>query len=796
MWKRYIILSPDSRKKKYMKVSYNTLKKYLPYIGTPEEVAEDLVMHTAEIEHILWEWDNLKDVYVGYVKKTRKHPQSDRLNICQVEVCWEEKQIVCGAPNVAWGQKVPVAVVGTKLSEDFEIKKVKILWETSEGMICASDEIWLTQEKQKVILELPADAPMWVSLREYLKKDNAILEIDNKAINHRPDLFSHIGVIRELATIEGKQTPLCYEKADFWKEKAYPLKNEIPEFVARYIALSISGVENSESPKEIKDFIEAIWNSSKGILVDITNYSLSLYGQPTHCFDRDKIVGGITVRFAKNDEKFLALDDKEYELSNEDIVIADDEKILALWGIIGGKESSVSDTTENIVIEGANFSGAILRKTGRRLGIRTDALNLFEKNIPQELALYGVSLIYKELSRIFPQLKIIGYAENYEEKQKQVYVPYDKDFINKLIGSNYSEVDMIEILKNLGIEKSKNNLSIPFWRTDITNKADIAEEIARIKGYDQVQATIPSESIGAVVQDSLYYIKNDVRSFFTDRGFFDMYTYSFVNEELIEKTGASIDNCIEMKNYLSEEITHLRPSIIPNLLLSIEKNQKEFKNLKLFEIEKVFENKDTKISEKDSLAWIISSEEKTLLYYEIQDLISSFLESIGVDKYEYKKTKNTPSFAHKWRTADIIVRGQAIGTIWEISPAISKNFDINARLAFFEIDIKQLASLAYNRVKAKTPSAFQENSFDLSFVLDKQKEGQRISKTIEKTSPFIQKVELFDIYENEEKLPWKRSLSFKIYIQSEEETLSDTIKNELIETITKQVEKQGWTLRN
>jgi len=779
-----------------MKISYNTLKKYLPYIGTPEEVAEDLVMHTAEVEHILWEWDNLKDVYIGYVKETKKHPQSERLNICQVEICGEEKQIVCGAPNVAWWQKVPIAVIWAKLSEDFEIKKVKILGETSEWMICASDEIWLTKEKQKTILELPADAPMGISLREYLKKDNAILEIDNKAINHRPDMFSHIGVIRELASIAGKETTICYEKEDFWKTKTFPLKNDIPEFVARYIALSITGVENSESPKEIKDFIEAIWNTSKWILVDITNYSLSFYGQPTHCFDRDKIIGGITIRFAKNGENFLALDDKEYKLTNEDIVIADDEKILALGGIIGGKESSVSADTKNILVEGANFSGATLRKTGRRLGIRTDALNLFEKNIPEELALYGVSLIYRELLNIFPQLKIEGYAESYPKKQEKRKVAYDKNFINKLSWSNYDDTIIIQILKNLGIEKSENMLMIPFWRTDISTKADIAEEITRIEGYDTIQATIPSENVGAVVQDNLYHIKNDIRNFFTHKGFFDMYTYSFVNEELMGKTKASLDNCIEMKNYLSEEITHLRPSIIPNLLLSIEKNKRDFKNLKLFEIEKIFEKNWNEVSEKYSLAWIIKSEENKTLYYEIQNLISTFLESIGVDKYEYKKAKNMPSFAHKGRTANCIVRGKSIGTIGEISPSISKNFDINNRLAFFEIDAEVLATLAYNKVQAKTPSPFQENSFDLSFVIEKNKEGQHIAKAIEKTSPLIQKVELFDIYENEEKLPWKRSLSFTIFIQSEEETLSDTVKNELIISITKQVEKQGWILRN
>lgn len=778
-----------------MKISYKVIKNYIPDIKTAEEVAKDLVMHTAEVEDIIIEWENLEHVYIWEVITCEKHPDSEKLNCTTVKVNNWIFPIVCGAANVRTWLRVPVAVCGAKLAPDFIIKKTKIRWETSEWMICSEDELGLIKERQDWILELPTDAPLDVSMRDYLGKNDAILEIDNKAINHRPDLFSHIWVIREIYAINWKRFDFEYENRDFSKLTDLWIKNNIQKEVRRYIGLKIENVANIESPEYITKVLNSAEVNSKWLLIDISNYSLYLYGQPTHCFDADKIKWKIIIRFAKDWEKFLALNDVTYELTSEDIVIADDEKVLALGWIIWGKESSVTNETKNIIVEWAHFDQAIIRKTGKRLWVRTDSLNVFEKDILPEMAIRGVSLIASELEKNLDWIKITAFSDLYSDKQKTIYIDFDLEYINNLIGKKYSREEALSILNNLWIEEKGNKLTIPFWRKDLNFKSDIAEEIARIDWYDNIESTVPRINLWAVVQTNTYKIKNDSRNYFTNKWYFDMYTYSFVNEELMSKALWNTDDLVPMKNPLSEELTHLRWSLIPNLLLSLEKNIREYSNLKLFELEKIFKRNWNEINEYYSLAWLEVSN-KDLVYYDIQNTIADLFKTIWVDKYVFDNITVVPNFAHSGRTASIIIRGEEVWTIWEINPRVAANFDVKSRIWYFEINIAKLEKSLYSITKAKELSNYQENNFDLSFVVDKDTKAKIIKLTIEKSNiDLITKVDMTDIYEDETKLPGKRSLSFKVFIQSMEWTLDDKIKNELINEIVKNVSKKAWVLR-
>ncbi|NDK08428.1 phenylalanine--tRNA ligase subunit beta [Candidatus Gracilibacteria bacterium] len=789
-----------------MKYSYNTLKQILPFLTSEKQVADDIIMHIAEVEGIHSRKKDFENIVYGKIKKIDSHPDANNLKVCMVDVGEEDDlQIVCGGSNLKTEQAVAVAKIGASVvwhgqGDPVVMKKTAIRGVDSYGMICASDEIGLKNrfvaKDEKEILDLSdIDAKVGTNLAEVLGEDDAIIEIDNKGINHRPDMFSHIGLARELCAINSKVIDLHYEKNDFSKEKDIGIKNEIPEIVKRYIGLSISGVGNIEPKEEIKQVVTASGNNSKGLLVDITNYSLYLYGQPTHCFDADKITGNIIIRYAKQDEEFTALDNKTYKLTTEDIVIADKEKVLALGGVIGGASSAVSNTTKNIIVEGAWFNPKTVRKTGRRHGIRTDSLNVFEKDIPLEFPIYGVSLIYRKLKEYFPASKIEGCSDVYPVKQEIKKVRFDLNFVNNLIGANYSEKESLEILENLGIKKDGDKLIVPFWRKDLNYKADIAEEIARIHGFDKITTTIPRINLGAIIQDNIYKLKNDVRDFFVDRGFYDLYNYSFVNEALMKKVLGDTAELIPLKNSLSEDMTHMKGSLIPNLILSIEKNIKQVRDLSLFEFEKVFAYKSAKVIENYSFAGVVTSD-KEVVYYDLQKTISDLFKKLAIDNFMFTTPKTYPSFAHKGRTASIIVRGQEVGFVGEINPAVVNNFSIDTRIGFFEIDADKLKTLVYSKIKTKEVSAFQENNFDLSFVVPKEKAGKDIQISIAKTDPkIIQKVELFDVYENEEKLPGKRSLSFKIYIQSLEGTLSDEVKNNLIKSIIERVEKIGGVLR-
>ncbi len=778
-----------------MKISYKVLQKYIPGVKWVEEVSKDLVMHTAEVEDILLEGQNLEKVFIWHVKSVEKHPDSEKLNCTIVEVNWDEFPIVCGAANVKAWLKVPVAVCWAALSDDFVIKKTKIRWEVSEWMICSEDELGLNDVRQEGILELPEDAPLDVSMRDYLNKNDAILEIDNKAINHRPDLFSHIWIIREIFAINNEKFDFEFENNDYSKLPSLEIKNNIPEIVKRYIGLKIENVSNSETPDYIKQVLSSAEVTSKWLLIDITNYCLYLYGQPTHCFDADKIEWNIIIRKAKDWEKFIALNDVEYELSNEDIVIADNKKILALGWIIWWKSSSVTDETKNIIVEWAHFDQAVVRKSWKRLWVRTDSLNIFEKDILPEMPIRWVSLIASELEKNLKWIKITGYSDVYTDKQETIWIQFDIDFINNLIGKKYSEKEALNILNNLWIKENDWILIIPFWRKDLNYKADIAEEIARIDWYDNVEATVPRINLWAVVQDNIYKIKNDARNYFTNKGYYDMYTYSFVSEDLMSKSLWNTKDLVPMKNALSEELSHLRWSLIPNLLLSLEKNVREYDELKLFELEKVFLRKGDDIDEFYSLAWV-EVKDKDIVFYDIQNTVSDLFKTLSITNYKFDNCNDFPTFAHKWRTAAIIVRGKQIWTVWEINPKAANNFDVQSRIWYFEINVWKLKDALYSITKAHDVSNFQENNFDLNFVVNKDVKASDIKTTIWKTNGnLITKVELIDIYENEEKMAWKRSLTFKIFIQSMDWTLDDKVKSELINDIVKKVEKRWWELR-
>ncbi|MDD5769476.1 MAG: phenylalanine--tRNA ligase subunit beta [Candidatus Gracilibacteria bacterium] len=789
-----------------MKVSYKILKKYLPYLENALKTSQDLIMHTAEVEEINSQKQDFENMVVGKIIKIEKHPDADSLRICLVDIGEKDNlQIVCGGSNLEVGQLVAVAKIGASVlwhgeGEKIVMKKTTIRGVESFGMICASEEIGLKDKfpakSEKEILDLSfLNVVAGKSLSEALEKDDEILEIDNKAINHRPDMFSYMGILRELATINGRKLDLEYKNIDFSKLPELKAKNEIPEVVQRYSLLKVSGVGNTISREEIETIIEAAGHGVKGLLVDVSNYSLYFYGQPAHIFDGDKIEGNITVRYAKSGETLEALDDKIYELSDKDIVIADDKKVLALGGIIGGKSSAVSETTKNIIIETAHFDQAVLRMTGKKLGVRTDALNVFEKDILPELASYATSLIVEELKLVFPNLKLENYFDSYTKKQEIVKQQFDLEFYNNLIGASYKQDYVENILANLGIKKVGNELLIPFWRKELNFKADIAEEIARIDGYDNIITTVPRINLGAIVQDNTYYLKNDSRAFFTGRGFFDVYNYSFVNKDLTTKLNLNINDCVALKNSLSEEQTHMRNSLIPNLMRGLEDNIRDRNNIKLFEIEKVFSKNGNEISEDYYLSGVMTAS-KDLVYYDIQNIVSDFFKTIFVDNFYFEITSNYPAFAHGGRIAKIIVRGKEVGFVGEIHPTVAKRFDVKTRVGFFEIEVSKLLPHLYNKVKAHDLSNFQENNFDLSFVVDKELSGREIALTISGVDKkLIKKVELFDIYENEEKLPGKRSLSFKVFIQSMEGTISDEIKGNLIKNIVAKVEKKGGSLR-
>ena len=789
-----------------MKVSYKVLKQYIPHIKWPQEVARDLVMHTAEVEGIEDMSAEFEHIVYGVIRSVASHENADSLKVCMVDVWeWEDIQIVCGGSNLSVWQWVAVAKIGASVlwhgqGEPVIMKKTAIRWVESNGMICASEEIGLADmypaSDEKEILDIShLKAVAWAPLADILGKNDIILEIDNKAINHRPDLFSHIWIAREVAAISGENFDYEYRLQDFsWYPDAGVI-NHIPEVVQRYIACYISWVKNIPSPQHILDVIASHGITSKGLLVDISNYSLYLYGQPTHCFDADKLTWNIHIRYAHDGEEFLALNDKSYSLSSEDVVIADDAWVIALWGVIWWKASAVSNTTTRIAIESAHFDQAVVRKTWKRLGLRTDALNIFEKNISLHLQSYWVSLITQELRTVFLDMHIETYSDVHNSLPETVYIPENLDYIRNLIWAQYPDSEIFSILERLGILRHNGMFQIPHWRSDISTLADIAEEVARISGYNTIETTVPRIELGAVSQSPLYKAKRDIRNFLTARGYFEMYTYSFINEELMKKCLWDTMDSVWLKNILSEELSHMRPSLVPLLLSALEENSREFENLRLFECEKVFLRQGDDVQEHYELSLLIHSKDSHNLYYDIVWELQDICNKLQIARFELKETELYPSFAHTARVSEILVRGQSVWYLGEVHPRVLGNFWLKGRCAFVSLNLEQLIPAAYQITSYKEISQFQANSFDITFVLDKASSWAKVQDTLQKTDTRIQKVELFDIYESEEKLPGKRALSFTITIQSLSETLDDSVKNTLIQDMIARVEKLWGKLR-
>jgi phenylalanyl-tRNA synthetase beta chain len=798
-----------------VKVSYKVLKKYIPDIKSPEEVAQDLIMHTAEVEEIHSQKDDFDLIVYWVIKSVEDHNDADSLKVCMVDG-WESElvQIVCGWSNLEVDQGIALAKVGASVlwhgqGDPVVMKKTAIKWIDSYGMICASEEIKLKDEfpakTETEILDLShLNTKPGTNLAEALWKDDVVLEIDNKAINHRPDLFSHIGIAREIEAIAWKKLGYMMTRTDFSTLPDLGIINDIPQTVKRYMGLKVSGVQNIDSPDYVKDVLASHGIEPKGILVDITNYSLYLYGQPTHCFDADKVTGSIHIRFAVEWEEFTALNDKSYKLTPSDIVIADEVSVLALGWIIGGKDSAVSDTTTNIIIESAWFDQAVIRRSGKRLGLRTDALNVFEKDLISSMRDTGPSLIIKELEAHLPNMQLVSFTDVYPEPTYAAEIEFNLTHINKLIGKEYSREVALNILDSIFVVLKGDMLEIPLWRKDLTNIADIAEEIARLDGYDKVEMTVPRINLGAITQNPLYIAKREIRNFLVSKWYYEMYTYSFVDESLMQKALGDTERLIPMKNALSEEMTHLRGSLIPNLMQALEDNAREYKNMKLFECEKVFSrDSEDSVSEYYELSGLEQYNDETGLmrpvswagYYQIQNSLSDLFSKLGVLKYEFQPPKDTQAFMHGARTANIVVRGKTIGQVWEIHPKVVKNFSLSGRVGFYTLNMDKLSAALYNLIKANDVSNFQENNFDINFVVNKETPGKDIVSAILKSDDLIKKVDLFDIYEDEVRLPGKRSLSFKVYIQSLTETLDDKVKNRLIEEIVKKVGKKGWILR-
>jgi len=595
-----------------MLISKNWLSDYVNLEKvTPEDLAEKLTIRTVEIEGVSTLGELLHNVVIGLVNKVEKHPDADRLKVCHVDIGNGEVQVVCGGSNVTKGMKVALGKLGAKVKwhgeeELIELKKTKIRGVESFGMICASEEIGLgelfPQKDEKEIIDLShLDFEIGTPLMKALAQDDVVLEVDNKSMTHRPDLWGHYGIAREASAIYQKKL-IEYKPAKIKAGRKRKLSAKVKDKILcpRYMAVAMSGIKIGSSPSWMQSRLQSVGVRPINNIVDITNYVMLDIGQPMHAFDGSKIGDEIIIRNAKKGEGIDTLDGQKQTLTSENLVIADKNKAIAIAGVIGGANSEVEEGTTDIVFESANFDSTNVRKTSTAIGVRTDSSSRFEKSLDPnnaEIALRRAVELVKELIPGAEVSSNIVDESNFELNQGPIEI--DFSYIEERIGESIEMGIAVNILDRLGfgvkVKGGVFSVSVPSWRAtkDISIAEDIVEEVARIYGYENIQPTLPTFGIKPPANNPIRSLERKITEQLAyGQGYSEVHNYSFVSGQTIVRVGLNKKDYLELDNPVSKERPYLRKHLIPNLLEKIEMNAHRFNSVKLFEIGRTFDNKN------------------------------------------------------------------------------------------------------------------------------------------------------------------------------------------------------------
>lgn len=809
-----------------MYVSLNWLKDFveLPKGVSPEELAKTLTLKTAETEGASKGSELLEGVVIALVKELRPHPNADKLRLAKISIGENKPEIlvVCGGQNLRQGMLVAYAPSGCKIKwhgedEPVVLEKVKIRGVESDGMICASEELDLkkpVKESSEDILDLSnLKAKPGTPLVECLGLNDAVIEFDNKALTHRPDLWGIYGVAREISAIyktkfkELKPNPKIPAKGE-------SVKVEVENYVLcpRYCGVIIKNVKIQPSPEWMQKRLTAVDHKSYNNIVDVTNYVSSEIAQPLHAFDRRLIKGGIVVRTARKGETIKTLDGENRKLTEEMLLITDKEKALALAGVMGGEESGIKDDTTEIIIESATFNGANIRRTSTALGLRTESVQRFEKQLDPNLSLFAMLRAIELILEVSPGAYVAGpITDNHKFDEKPKIVKLSVQRVCSKIGIKISKKEIADILERLhfGVKKekatSKTNtaakiaspsafllITIPSFRAqkDINTEDDLIEEIARIYGYNEIPAILPNLPTRLPIENEERVAKHSLRKLLSlGLGLDEISTYSFYSKTDFEKCRLEEKGHILIENYLSEDQTHMRISLIPNLLSKTALNFKYFDNFKIFEIGRTYKDigeyfpleekwvtgiiaaKTTAV--KDPKASRLHAKDSA--FYEAKGIAEEILKSFKIPFC--KMTKGSPlPYAHPVKSAAILsFKGETIGTIFAIHPATLKNYDLEkTTVAAFELNLSILVKLEKKIIKFKELSKFPNIEFDISVIVDEKTCIGEIEYAIQKADKqLIQSIKLFDLYKGENIGQDKKAVAFSLTLSAQDRTLTD-----------------------
>jgi len=794
-----------------MKVPMSWLNDYVDINMSPEEYAAGMTMSGSKVESIQKMGEEIQNVVVAKILSIEKHPDADSLQICQVDFGNEQTQIVTGATNIKVGDYVPVAKHGSKLPGGITIKKTKLRGIESNGMMCSIGELGLTKEDyphaaEDGIFILEGQPPLGTDIKEVLGLNENVIEFE--ITSNRPDCFSVIGLARESAA--------TFDKKLFYPEvKVQESGGDVNDFASvevlapdlcpRYAARVVRNVKIQPSPKWLRDRLRACGVRPINNIVDITNYVMLEYGQPMHAFDLNYLAGRkIVVRRAKDNEVIRTLDDQERVLDSNMLVIADAEKPVAVAGVMGGANSEITDDTHIILFEAANFNASSVRLTAKKLGMRTEASSRFEKGLDVHLVEQALDRACQLVDELGAGEVVAGIIDVNNSNPKPIQLLLRPDKINTFLGTALKAEEMVDILRKLEFEVNSEDMmiTVPSFRSDIETEADIAEEIARIYGYNNIPSTLLS---GETTQGQKTYkqkIESKVKDCLVGQGLSEIITYSFTNPKVFDDLNIPSDsvlrNAVTITNPLGEESSIMRTTTLASMLEVLSRNYSHrIDEVALFELGTIYLPKSLPVNE--------LPEEKVMVtvgmyggvdFYDLKGIVEELLHTLGIKEYTVEKESQNPSF-HPGRTAKLYVNGKELGIFGEVHPAVLENFEIGIRSYVAMLDFNLLCNASNLNVKYKPLPKYPAVTRDISMLVNEQVMVKEIETVIKKCSgKLLEELKLFDVYKGKQIPEGMKSVAYSIVFRAADRTLTDEDVNHVFDKIVKALQENlGAQLR-
>ena len=805
-----------------MDTSLSWIKAYVPDLDvTAQEYTDAMTLSGTKVEGFEKMDADLDRIVVGQIDKIEKHPDADKLIICQVNIGTETIQIVTGAPNVKEGDKVPVVLDGGRVAGGHEpgqrvaggikIKKGKLRGVPSNGMMCSIEELGSNRDMYPEAPEygiyiFQKDVEVGSSAISALGLDDVVFEYE--ITSNRVDCYSVIGIAREAAATFRKEfhppvvTPTGNDE-DVNDYVKVTVKDQ--ELCPRYTARVVKNIKIGPSPEWMQRRLASVGIRPINNLVDITNYVMEEYGQPMHAYDLDTIAGReIVVRRAEDGEKFVTLDGQEREMDSSVLMICDGEKSIGVAGIMGGENSMITDNVKTMLFEAACFNGTNIRKSAKKIGLRTDASGKFEKGLDPENAQAAIDRACQLVEEMGAGEVVGGMVDVYAEKREPSRVTFDAEKINALLGTDLTKEQMLGYLKLVELEydETTNEIVAPTFRQDIHRLADVAEEVARFFGYDNIPTTLPS---GEATTGKLSYklrIEEVARNIAEFCGFSQGMTYSFESPKVFDKLLLSEDSklrqAIEIRNPLGEDYSVMRTTSLNGMLTSLATNyNRRNKNVKLYELGNVYLPKALPLTElPDERMQFTLGMYGEGDFFSMKGVVEEFFDKIGLHEKETYDPNAGKTFLHPGRQANIIYDGTVVGYLGEVHPDVADIYGIGERAYIAVIDMPEIVARATFDRKYEGIAKFPAVNRDLSMVVPKNIMVGQIEEVIEKNGgAHLESYSLFDLYEGAQIKPGFKSVAYSITFRAKDRTLEESDISKAMDKILAGLEAMGIELR-